>query len=98
MNNEFPLHSPMESDWCVFKATFILGPFILQEITAHGPVACFVTDRQYHCMLQTFVIPQRIFTSAMFIQDGAPSEINESVRALLFQLFNDKRDDRQTFY
>lgn len=95
MHTEIPLHSPKVTVWCGFTATFILGPFFFEEITARGPVTCSVTGRRYHDMLQTFVVPQlqgmRVLTSTIFMQDGAPPHIHESVKALLLQHFTDER-------
>ncbi|GBM09990.1 hypothetical protein AVEN_23983-1 [Araneus ventricosus] len=55
---EQPLHSEKVTIWCGFTATFIIGPYFFEEITANGIQTCSVTGYRYRDMLREFVIPQ----------------------------------------
>ncbi|GFX75124.1 transposable element tc3 transposase [Trichonephila clavipes] len=68
---------------------------VFEEIGAGGPMTRSFTGRRYNVMLQTFVVPQllqrRVLASTIFMQDGAPSHIHGSVKALLLQHFSEGR-------
>lgn len=95
MHDKIPLYSKNVIVWCEFTATFILGPFFFEKITARDSVTCSITVLRYHYIPQTIVVPQLqqkwVLTSTVFMQDGAPPHIHESVKALLQQHFTDER-------
>ncbi|GBN35044.1 hypothetical protein AVEN_84179-1 [Araneus ventricosus] len=72
---EQPLHSDNVTVWCGFMATFIIGPYFFEEITANGIQTCYVAGQRYRDTLKDFVIPQlqhrECIQDIIFMQDGA---------------------------
>ncbi|GBL74718.1 hypothetical protein AVEN_243593-1 [Araneus ventricosus] len=92
---EQPLHPDKVTIWCGFTATFIIGPYFFEEITANGIQTCSVTGQRYRDMLRDFVISQLqqcgCLQDIIFMQDCAPPHIDRRVKQLPRQHFTDAR-------
>ncbi|GBM85269.1 hypothetical protein AVEN_84097-1 [Araneus ventricosus] len=73
--------------WCCFTATFVIGPYFFEEITANGIQICYFTGQRYRDMLRDFVIPQLQHRGCLqgniSMQDSAPSRIDRRAKQLL---------------
>ncbi|GFV27253.1 uncharacterized protein TNCV_3459481 [Trichonephila clavipes] len=54
---QVPLYSPKVTVWCGFSASFILGPYFVEELGAGGPVTCSITGQRYASLLRNKIIP-----------------------------------------
>ncbi|GBN56348.1 hypothetical protein AVEN_11437-1 [Araneus ventricosus] len=92
---KYPLYPDKVTVWCGFMATFIIGPYFFEAITANGIQTCSVTGQRYRDMLRDFAISrfqQRgCLQDIIFMPDGAPPHIDRRVKQLLIQHFTDAR-------
>lgn len=87
-----PMHAAKVTVWC----GFITGPyFFLKEVTPAGICTCSVNWQRYHDMLTMFAAPQLqqygYLWDTIFMQDGTPPNIANSVWHVLHQTFTDDR-------
>ncbi|GFW72759.1 uncharacterized protein TNCV_1266031 [Trichonephila clavipes] len=84
---QVPLHSPKVTVWCGFFASFILGPYLFEELGAGGLVACSITGQRYASLLRNKIIPdqqaRQCLSRIIFMQDGAPQHITHCVKDVL---------------
>ncbi|GFW43705.1 uncharacterized protein TNCV_4770541 [Trichonephila clavipes] len=90
-----PLHSPKITVWCGLSASFILGPYIFEELGAGGPVTCSITGQRYASLLRNKIIPnlqaRQCLSRIIFMQDGAPPHITRCVKDVLKHHFTEER-------
>ncbi|GFT26553.1 uncharacterized protein TNCV_3603971 [Trichonephila clavipes] len=90
-----PLHSPKVTVWCGFSASFILGPYFLEELGAGGSVTCSITGQRYASLLRNKIIPdlqaRQCLSRIIFMQDGAPPHITRCVMDVLKHHFTEER-------
>lgn len=76
------LHDTKITIWWGFTVSFIIGPYICEEMTPQGLNTYSVIPQRYYNMLQSYVIlilQQRgCLRETVFMQDGAP--LNISIR------------------
>ncbi|GBN44701.1 hypothetical protein AVEN_44808-1 [Araneus ventricosus] len=94
-NQPLPLHSEKVSMWCWFTVSFIVGPFLFEEVSPEGPVTCTVNGLCYECLLRNHVIPElqecTCMDNTIFMQDGARPHIANPVKRLLNIHFGNDR-------
>ncbi|GBM93480.1 hypothetical protein AVEN_215363-1 [Araneus ventricosus] len=78
-----------------FTASFIVGPFVFEEIDRWGPVTCAIHGTRYESLLHNQLIPalqeRGCVESTIFMQDGAPPNIATPVKHLLSLHFGNDR-------
>ncbi|GBM85857.1 hypothetical protein AVEN_192595-1 [Araneus ventricosus] len=86
-----PLHSQKLTVRYGFMASFIIGPFCLEEIGPSGPITCKVNGTRYESLLRNQLIPalqqHGCVDSTIFMQDGAPPQIATPMKLLLNMYF-----------
>lgn len=92
---QVPLHSPKVTVWCGFTASFILGPYFFEELTARGPVTCSINGQRYATLLENKIVPdlqaRQCLSRTIFMQDGAPPHISRCVKDVLKTHFTEER-------
>ncbi|GFX94717.1 transposable element tc3 transposase [Trichonephila clavipes] len=88
-----PLHSPKVTVWCGFSASFIHGPYFLEELGSRGTVTCSITGQRYASLLRNKIIPdlqaRQCLSRIIFMQDGAPPHITHCVTDVLKHHFTE---------
>lgn len=89
------MHSPKVTVWCGFTASFILGPYFFEELSARGPVTCSITGQRYASLLENKIVPdlqaRQCLSRTIFMQDGAPPHISRCVTDVLKTHFTEER-------
>lgn len=89
-----PLHEAKVTVWCGITGSFVIGPYFFEEVTPKGLKTCSITSQRYETMLNNYLIPQlqqrKAIGNIVWMQDGAPPHVSNSVKQLLQQTFGDK--------
>ncbi|UYV74075.1 hypothetical protein LAZ67_11002039 [Cordylochernes scorpioides] len=92
---EMPLHHPRVTVWCGFTSSFIIGPFLFEEINGRTFKTVSVTGERYVQLLREKVFPilqdRQALSEITFMQDGGPPHISRGAKQLLKDTFGEDR-------
>ena len=78
--------------------TFILGPYIFEDVARGGMQTFSIKGDQYKAMLRNYIIPElkqrNVINDIIWMQNGAPQHTVLSVRQVLQQHFDDRIIER----
>ena len=86
---------------CGFTASFITGPYFFEVTSALGHITVTVTGQRYECLFGNHGIPAlqqlRCVNRIIFMQDGAPLHIANTVKQQLKRHFRNARFTSRQF-
>ncbi len=90
---ETPLNNQKVTMWCGFTSSFVIGPFIFEEMLGSTFQTVIMTSARYAHMLQNIIIPRfadkHLLESTTFLQEGTPPHIVTRVKYVLRTSFGE---------